>query len=403
MSRDEKLQDHESASPDRTVPPAQDAASSQRTGSAAAAASVSAAAAEPAPAASTSAAPAQAQSAAPAAAASAPATMTAGQRIMRLIKLNILFISISLGLSTYFIFHYVSFLQPIKYPIKHFFDGLVPYLIFTLLFLAFSKVELRRMKPRRWHLVLITFQIGVPFLTALLMVYWPEGEAKYRLELEGIIVCVITPTAAAAAVITGKLGGDESSLTTYTLLSNLGAAVGIPLIFPLISANAQNGFFQEFMIIMNRVFPLIVLPLILAQGIRYLVKPLNTFICTRLREFNFYLWAFTLSTISATAISNMMNSGQSSETLTNLALVGLVFTAIQFAFGKLTGHLEGQRITAGQALGQKNMVIGIWITLAYLTPAASIAPGCYILWQNVVNSWQLYWRESRKLTYTDKM
>lgn len=325
---------------------------------------------------------------------------TFGQKLMRLIKLNILFIAISFGVSTYFIFHYVTWLAPIKYPLKNFMDSVVPCLIFTLLFLAFSKVELKKMKPRRWHIVLIWFQIGIPFLVALYMYYYPSE--NYRLELEGIIVCVITPTAAAAAVITGKLGGDESSLTTYTLLSNLGAAIGIPLFFPLISSNAQGGFLNEFVIIMKQVFPLIVMPLILAQAIRYLYKPLNQFICTKLREFNFYLWAFTLSSISATACSNMMNSPESAITIINLALVGLVFTAIQFGFGKFVGHLEGQRITAGQALGQKNMVIGIWITLAYLTPAASIAPGCYILWQNIVNSWQLYYRETRKVKHFDK-
>lgn len=326
-----------------------------------------------------------------------------GPRMMRMIKLNILFIAIGVGISTYFIFHYVTWLAPIKYPLKNFIDSIVPLLIFTLLFLAFSKVELKKMKPRRWHFILLLFQLGVPFAVVLLMVSFPELGTLWRLELEGIIVCVITPTAAAAAVITGKLGGDESSLTTYTLLSNLGAAIGIPLMFPLISSNAQGGFIHEFLIIMRQVFPLIVLPLILAQSIRYLIKPLNQFICTKLKEFNFYLWAFTLSTISATACSNMMNSPESAATMTNLALVGLLFTAVQFAFGKFIGHLEGQRISAGQALGQKNMVIGIWIALAYLSPASSIAPGCYILWQNIVNSWQLYYRETRKLTYQDKV
>ena len=49
------------------------------------------------------------------------------------------------------------------------------------------------------------------------------------------------------------------------------------------------------------------------------------------------------------------------------------------------------------------LVFGIWVTSTYLSPAASIAPGCYMLWQNVVNSWQIYYRETRHLTYTDKM
>ncbi len=323
------------------------------------------------------------------------------KRLMYYIRLNILAIAISTGLSTYFIFHYVEFLAPIKYPLKNFIDTIVPGLIFTLLFLAFSKVEISKMKPRRWHLILVVIQIGIPALTALYIASNPD--TAFKLELEGFLVCVITPTAAAASVITGKLGGDESSLTTYTLLSNLGAAIGIPLIFPLISSAAQAGFIEEFTKIMMRTFPIIVLPLILAQLLRYFVKPVNRFIATKLKDFNFYLWAFTLSTISATACSNLMNSPESAATLTILALIGLVATAIQFAAGKLIGHLEGQRISAGQGLGQKNMVFGIWIAIAYLSPASSIAPGCYILWQNIVNSWQLWYRERQKVKYFDKM
>ena len=158
-------------------------------------------------------------------------------------------------------------------------------------------------------------------------------------------------------------------LTTYTILSNLGAAICIPLLFPLISTQAHEGFWDEFTLIMGKVFPMIVLPLILAQFIRLFIKPVHRFIVTYLKGVSFYLWAFTLTTV----------------------------------LGKFIGHLEGQRISAGQGLGQKNMVFGIWVTSTYLSPAASIAPGCYMLWQNVVNSWQIYYRETRHLTYTDKM
>ena len=310
------------------------------------------------------------------------------QRLLRLIRLNILAIAISVGVGTYFLFHYVTFLEPIKYPIKHFVDGLVPWLIFTMLFIAFCKVEVRKMRPRRWHFVLVGIQFAVPLVLVLLLRYYPEAVGSIDLELEGVIACFVTPTAAAASVITGKLGGDENSLTTYTILSNLGAAICIPLLFPLISTQAHEGFWDEFTLIMGKVFPMIVLPLILAQFIRLLVKPVHRFIVTYLKGVSFYLWAFTLTTVSATACSNMVNSDQGAITLINLALVGLVATALQFGLGKFIGHLEGQRISAGQGLGQKNMVFGIWVTSTYLSPAASIAPGCYMLWQNVVNSWR---------------
>ena len=45
------------------------------------------------------------------------------------------------------------------------------------------------------------------------------------------MVCIICPTATAAAVITSKLGGSAASLTTYTLIANIGAAIAVPYSF----------------------------------------------------------------------------------------------------------------------------------------------------------------------------
>lgn len=314
------------------------------------------------------------------------------EKLKRFLRLNILAIAISSGVFIYFVFHYVEFLAPIKYPIKHFADAIIPYFIFAMLFIAFCKVEVRKMRPRRWHFLLIVLQLGIPLLIALLI--RSKIVMGINVELEGAIACIVVPTAAAASVITGKLGGDESSLTTYTIMSNLGAAIGIPLIFPLVSeAAAQSDFLTEFWTIMVKVFPMIVLPLIVAQFIRWFVKPLHHFIVTKLKEAAFYLWALTLTCISATAVSNMMNSTESGSTLILLAIIGLITTLGQFGVGKLIGHMDGQRISGGQGLGQKNMVFGIWVTYSYLSPAAAIAPGCYILWQNIFNSWQLWYRD----------
>ena len=49
-------------------------------------------------------------------------------------------------------------------------------------------------------------------------------------------------------------------------------------------------------------------------------------------------------------------------------------------------------ISAGQALGQKNTIVGIWLTITFLNPLAAVAPGAYVLWQNVVNAWQLWYK-----------
>jgi len=44
-------------------------------------------------------------------------------------------------------------------------------------------------------------------------------------------------------------------------------------------------------------------------------------------------------------------------------------------------------------LGQKNTVVGIWLTLSFLNPYAAIAPCVYVIWQNLINAIQLYYKE----------
>ena len=63
--------------------------------------------------------------------------------------------------------------------------------------------------------------------------------------------------------------------------------------------------------------------------------------------------------------------------------------------GKTIGSVYNDRISGGQALGQKNTILAIWMAHTYLNPLSSVAPGSYVLWQKYINSWQL-WKKRRK-------
>jgi BASS family bile acid:Na+ symporter len=52
-------------------------------------------------------------------------------------------------------------------------------------------------------------------------------------------------------------------------------------------------------------------------------------------------------------------------------------------------------VNAGQALFQKNTALSIWVSYMYLNPVASVGAGCYVLWQNVINSLEL-WQKRRE-------
>ena len=77
-----------------------------------------------------------------------------------------------------------------------------------------------------------------------------------------------------------------------------------------------------------------------------------------------------------------------------VVFAGLI-SALNFIVGKKFGSLCDDRISAGQSLGQKNTILGIWMAMTFLDPASGIIVGAYMLWQNVFNSLQLTYPKLR--------
>jgi bile acid:Na+ symporter, BASS family len=165
-------------------------------------------------------------------------------------------ISMLAGAIGYFVFANVTFLEPAKPFMYTLIAYLTPFLIFAQLLLTFCKISVRELMPSPWHGWLLLIQAVSSLVLAALLLWLPMRE-EYRDVFEGAMVCLICPTATAAAVITGKLGGSASSLTTYTLLSNLLAAIVVPLVFPLVEPHAEITFFAAFLKILGKVFPLL--------------------------------------------------------------------------------------------------------------------------------------------------
>ena len=105
------------------------------------------------------------------------------------------------------------------YPVFIHLSFLTPWLIFTMLLLTFCKVPFSDLHFKPVHLWLLLVQIGGAVLVYLSLRPFNVFAA------EGAFICVIAPTATAAAVITDKLGGSAASLTSYTLLGNIGTAI----------------------------------------------------------------------------------------------------------------------------------------------------------------------------------
>lgn len=266
---------------------------------------------------------------------------------------------------------------------------ITPYLIFVMLLLTFCKVSPRELKPRLWHLWIFFIQfIGAFGIYYLLADY-------NKILAQGVMICVLCPTATAAAVITSKLGGNAATVTTYTLIANIGTAIAVPIFFPLIEPHTTLGFFDAFLVILGKIFPLLICPFFLALILRrFLPKVQQTLLGWH--ELAFYLWAISLAIVTGKTLDSILNYKGDGVTEILIAIAALIVCCLQFFLGKQIGGIYQDRISGGQSLGQKNTILAIWMAHTYLNPLSAIGPGSYVLWQNIVNSWQLW--KKRKLS-----
>lgn len=277
----------------------------------------------------------------------------------------------------------------VGYPLFICLSFLTPYLIFTMLLLTFCKVFPRDLKLRPLHVWLLLIQI-IGALAAYLLLFRFD-----KIVAEGVMVCIICPTATAAAVITSKLGGSAASLTTYTLLANIGAAIAVPILFPLVEVHPDVSFLEAFFVILSKVFPLLICPFLAAWLLSKFLPKIHRKLLSY-HELAFYLWAVSLAIVTAQTLYSLLNDPADGFTEIMIAVGALAACCLQFFFGKTIGSIYNDRISGGQALGQKNTILAIWMAHTYLNPLSAVAPGSYVLWQNIINSWQLWKKRKRE-------
>lgn len=268
-----------------------------------------------------------------------------------------------------------------------------PVLIFFMLFLTFVRINPHDIRPCRWHVWLLAVQGGLFALLGLVLVLLPHS--GLRIVLEGAMICLICPTATAAAVITRKLGGDMAHITTYTILINLLAAMLIPALIPWVHPNPSLDVWNSAMLILGKVFPLLLMPLVLAQLVRKLMPGLRDRIM-RYPDLSFYMWAVALTLAIGVTSRSIVHSNIGVSTQMWLVAVSLLSCVFQFWLGRKIGAHYHDMVTAGQALGQKNTVFAIWLGYTFFSPITAIAGGFYSIWHNVFNSYQLYRHEHRR-------
>ena len=292
---------------------------------------------------------------------------------------------------------------------------ILPWLIFFMLFFTFCKVNPLDLRLHKWHWVVLIVQIALS-LAAYAGVYLLTGN---RYMAQGLMLCFIMPTATAAPIIAGKMGGSIQNLTTFTLLSNFATAIIVPTVFPIVNPLAEKAFWPAFLLILSRIAPLLLGPFFSAWGLRliYKYRTKKEFVLpVKLAVIPFYLWVCSIIVLSAVVTETTIINFQSQINNILILLVLSFFACLlQFGLGKLIGYYlpapsKGKdyedvlinpaaapktmagvsSITAGQAFGQKNTSLGVWMAQTYLHPLAALGAAAYIIWQNLFNSVQLF-------------
>ena len=295
--------------------------------------------------------------------------------MLKFIKNRILPIAMLTGALTYRWVSYLSFLTP--------------YLLFAMLFITFCKISFKDIRFHPAHIWLLLIQLIGSI--ALYYVLLPFNDVI----AQGAMLCLLVPTATAAAVITGLLGGNVGFLTTYVLFCNVAVAIAAPVYFTLTGVQIELSFVQSVWFICRKVLPILIFPLLAAVALRYLSPKIHKTI-RNIPQLAFYLWVVALVVVTGTTVKFMLQQSKDDySTEIGLLIVSLVLCCMQFLAGRRIGKRYGDAISAGQGLGQKNTILAIWMAQTYLHPLTAIAPAGYILWQNIINSYHLYRKRKR--------
>lgn len=264
---------------------------------------------------------------------------------------------------------------------------ITPVLIFLMLFFTFCRVKPKQMHLSMLHFWMLLFQVVVCLAVYFLLLPLDPVLAQ------GGMICVLAPIAMAAVVIGGMLGADVTTMATYSLLCNMVIALVAPVILSF-TGNGDCTLVQ----ILSRVAPLLIMPFAAAQVCRFLFPKASKWIGEH-SQISFYMWLVSLAVVIARTTSFILLDlhGADFRIEIGLAVVALAICLMQFKIGRMLGRRYGDATAGGQSLGQKNTVLAVWMAQSFLEPISSIAPTAYIVWQNFVNSYQIY-KKGRETT-----
>ncbi|MBQ4286004.1 MAG: hypothetical protein II720_06000, partial [Bacteroidales bacterium] len=191
----------------------------------------------------------------------------------RLIRELMLPAALVLGTGSYLLYHFIPALSPLGPACRQIASHGNTFLIAVMLFLQYIRISPKDLRFKRWHLKALSLQVSVFLALTAIEILLPQG--TWRIIVESALICFICPTASAAGIITDRLGGSLSENMAYVVLIYAVTTLLIPAAVPFIHPDADTGFWQRVLGMLGKLFPMLIVPGILAWAIRYLFPRLH--------------------------------------------------------------------------------------------------------------------------------
>jgi bile acid:Na+ symporter, BASS family len=267
---------------------------------------------------------------------------------------------------------------------------LIRYLLIIMLFFSFLDIRIEKGIVKKNHFVILLVIISVSIAVYLII------NPFNSILAQSAFIAAIAPTAIGAPVVTSLKKGNVGFVVFSLVLNNIVIALLIPFLLPLLVSGNTN------ISIGKVLFPIVVtisVPFVAAQLIKHILPK----IWKKLfgwKDSSFYILMATIY-IAISDASNYIRSEliTSYEIIFLIALVSVFLCVLFFTLGWFIGGKEFSA-EASQALGQKNNAFTIWVSLSFISPAATLGPVFYVLAQNIYISWDLY-RHSLKNVGTE--
>ncbi|MBR1625851.1 MAG: hypothetical protein IJ681_01770 [Bacteroidales bacterium] len=274
------------------------------------------------------------------------------------------------------------------------FYNLMTVVIFTvsiMFFIAYCSLDFRRLRFTKVNIIMLVLHVVLIFVSYFLAKFlFSDIVAK------GVLLCVLCPTAASSSAIVILLGGNKEISITHIILDSIMISMLAPLVLSYVEPQNDFSYLLSVITILKKVGPLLVLPFIVAVFFKRL-KPKWTLKIAEYNWVSLIFWSVSLIIIFANTTHRIVNADkQYTHDIIIMFITSFIVFLLQFAIGKLLGRKLNQSVSVAQGISQKNTSLGVWLAHTYLSnPLSVVFSAAYSLWQNLINSLQVYLHDKK--------